>query len=130
MATTTVPAPTSRRPRWSIRILVVVLLFFAIILLVMAWLYFEARSALPLLAVANSMLAASLRVRAVDGQELSVNRCMLGAGPQQRRVSGVVDARNNSSQAWARPCCGSVREFFLARPAAYRQLAPHAAGAA
>src|SRR6266851_9181784 len=47
MATTTVPATTSRRPRWSVRILVAVLLFFAIILSVIAWLYLEARSALP-----------------------------------------------------------------------------------
>jgi penicillin amidase len=47
MATTTVPVTASRCPRWSVRILVAVVLFFAIILSVIAWLYLEARSALP-----------------------------------------------------------------------------------
>src|SRR5713101_5062116 len=47
MATTAIAISASRRSRWFLRILVAVLLFFAIILIVVAWLYFEARSALP-----------------------------------------------------------------------------------
>jgi len=47
MATTAIAISASRRPRWFLRILIAVLLLFAIILIVVAWLYFEARSALP-----------------------------------------------------------------------------------
>src|SRR5216683_6120773 len=47
MATTAIAISASRRSRWFLRILVAFLLFFAIILIVVAWLYFEARSALP-----------------------------------------------------------------------------------